>query len=205
MRDVEIGCAWSLVTGPEVEPITLDEAKGQARISDNASDSLIESYIITAREAAESYMGRGILTQTWKLVLDRWANIIPLPMAAPLQNAVSTAPTITYYDSDGVQQTLSTSVYAVDTVSRPGTISLAPDQSWPDLQCSRLNGNVEITYVVGWTSADLVPERIKQGIRQYVTYLDADRDGMEVRALDALQAAERCWSDRIWWTAPRWC
>lgn len=204
MRD-EVGCAWTLVTGPTTEPITVEDAKQQARITDDASDLLIASYIVSAREAAEDYMGRGILTQTWKLVLDRWANVIPLPMASPLQNGAQTAPTITYYDSDGTQQTLSTSVYAVDTVSRPGTISLAPDQDWPDLQCSRLNGNVEITYIVGWTSADLVPERIKQGIRQYVTYLDADRDGMEVRALDALLAAQRCWSDRIWWTAPRWC
>lgn len=193
------------MTGPTVEPITVEDAKQQARITDDSSDILVASYVVTAREAAEDYMGRGILTQTWKLVLDRWANVIPLPMASPLQNGVGTAPTITYYDSDGAQQTLSTSIYAVDTVSRPGTISLAPNQSWPTLQSSRLNGNVAITYVVGWTSADLVPERIKQGIRQYVTYLDADRDGMEVQAVAALQAAERCWSDRIWWTTPRWC
>ncbi len=81
---------------------------------------------------------------------------------------------------------------------------LKADQSWPSIQALRRNGTVTITYVVGWTSADLIPERIKQGLKQYVTYLDLDRDGMEIRAFEALQAAERCWSDRIWWSAPQW-
>jgi hypothetical protein len=43
-----------------------------------------------------------------------------------------------------------------------------------------------------------VPARIKQGIRMYVTYLDADRDGMETQAQAALASAELCWSDRIY-------
>jgi uncharacterized phiE125 gp8 family phage protein len=204
----EIGCAWTLVTGPTSEPVSLDDVKHQARILGEDSNAVLANYIATAREAAESYMGRGILTQTWKLVLDCFVNVMPLPMAAPLQNnslaSPSTAVVVQYYDEDGAQQTLATSVYDVDTVSRPGCVVLKPDQEWPSIQSDRRNGAVTITYVVGWTSADLVPERIKHGIRQYVTYLDLDRDGLESRALDALQAAERCWTDRIWWTAPRW-
>jgi hypothetical protein len=73
------------------------------------------------------------------------------------------------------------------------------------VQSERRNGRVEIIYVCGWTSADAVPERIKQGIRQFVAYLDLDRDGLEPAALAARQAAERCWSDRISWTPPDWC
>lgn len=199
VRAYDVGCAWTLVTAPLSEPVSIDEVKPHARITDDNSDLVLDSFIAVAREAAEAYMGRGLLTQTWKLVLDGWANVTPLPMAAPLQSVTS----VTYYDENGTQQTLATSVYAVDAVSRPGTVSLKPDQSWPSLQSARLNGNVEITYVVGWTTADLVPERIKQGIRQYVTYLDLDRDGLEVRALESLQAAERCWSDRVWWTSPQ--
>jgi uncharacterized phiE125 gp8 family phage protein len=197
---LDVDCAWTRTVAPTEEPITVDEAKAQARISDTASDSLIASYIQTAREAAEDYMGRGLLTQTLKLLLDGWANTIPLPMAAPLASVTS----VKYYDENGVQQTLATSVYDTDTVSRPGTVVLKVDQSWPSTQSLRRNGVIEIIYVVGWTTPDLVPEQIKQGIRQYVTFLDLDRDGMEVRALEAKQAAERCWSDRIAWSAPRW-
>lgn len=198
-----------LVTGPTVEPITLDEAKQQARILDDNSNAVLQGYITTAREAAEAYMGRGILTQTWKLVLDNWANIIPLPMAHPLQNdgtaTPSTAVAVQYYDDAGALQTLATTVYDVDTVSRPGRVVLKPSQSWPSVQSTRRQGAIEITYVVGWTDVALVPERIKQGIKQYVTYLEYDRDGMDERAVAAMEAAERCWSDRLWWTSPRYC
>jgi hypothetical protein len=92
----------------------------------------------------------------------------------------------------------------VDTVCRPGAVVLKPDQLWPAVQTLNRKGAIEITYVVGWTDADSVPQRIKQGIAQYVTYLDQDRDGMDAAALQAQQAAERCWSDRIEWTPPRW-
>lgn len=200
MHQYEIGCAWTLVTGPTVEPITIDQAKQQARIADLNSDGVLAGYISTAREAAEQTLNRGLLTQTWKLVLDGWANIIPLPMAAPLQSVT----TVQYYDTTGTLQTLATSYYDIDTVSRPGRVVLKPDQTWPTLQSLRRNGAVEITYVVGWMTAVDVPERIKQGIKQYVTFLDADRDGLEPRALEAQQAAERCWVDRISWTPPTW-
>lgn len=200
MISSDIGCAWTVTVAPTIEPITLDEAKQQARITDINGDTLLVSYISTAREAAEAYMGRGLLTQTLKFVLDAFANVMQLPMAAPLQSVTS----VNYYDTAGVQQTLATSFYDIDTVSRPGRVVLKPSQSWPSVQSDRRVGSVEIVYVVGWTSADLMPERIKQGIRQYVTYLDLDRDGMELRALEALQAAERCWSDRISWSAPQW-
>ena len=196
----DIGCAWMKTVEPTEEPISLEEAKAHARITDTASDTVLAGYIQTAREAAEAYMGRGLLTQTFKLVMDAWANIIPLPFAAPLASITS----VKYYDDTGTLQTLATSVYDTDTTSRPGRVTLKPGQSWPSYQSERRNGAIEITYVVGWTSPDLIPQRIKHGIQQYVTYLDLDRDGMEQNALNAKQAAERCWSDRIYWTSPRW-
>lgn len=197
-RVLEIPCAWSLVTAPAVEPVTLEEVKAQARILDDNTDGILASAIVTAREAAEQHMGRGLITQTWQYVLAAFANVIELPMAAPLQSA-----TVQYYDGDGTLQTLATTYYSVDTVARPGRVVLKPGQSWPSVQSDRRDGAVIVTYVVGWTSADLVPERIKRGIAQYVTYLEMDRDGLG--GYDALQSAERCWSDRISWTQPRWC
>lgn len=196
----EIGTAWKVSTPPTDEPVSIDELKQHARITGADTDLLLESFLMTAREAAESYMNRGLMTQSVTLLLDGFANIIPLPFAAPLQSVTS----VKYYDENGTQQTLATTYYDTDTTSRPGRVVLKVGQSWPSTQSERRNGIVEIIYVVGWTSPELVPERIKQGIRQYVTYLDLDRDGMEVRALDAKLAAERCWDDRISWIAPRW-
>ncbi len=193
-------CAWSLVTGPAVEPVTLAEVKAQARIADTNSDTVLALYIQAAREAAERYMNRGLYTQTWKLVLDRFYEEIQLPRAAPLQSVTS----ITYYDTDAVSQTLSSTIYTVDTVSRPGRVVRASDQSWPALQSDRLAGKVTITYVIGWTSTALIPERIKQGIRLYVTGLDRDRDGSGAGETSR-KAAQSCWDDQVAWSEPSDC
>jgi uncharacterized phiE125 gp8 family phage protein len=200
VRVDEIGCSWKVTTAPTLEPITLDEAKRQARITDTSSDAVLESYIATAREACEAFTNRGILTQTVTAVFDDFACVMPLPLASPLQSITS----VKYYDGDGVQQTLATSFYDLDTVVRPGALVLKVGQSWPAIQSERRNGRIEVVYVVGWTTAALVPEQIKQGVRMFVTYLDLDRDGMEVGAQNARMAAERCWSDRITWTPPRY-
>lgn len=198
MLATELEMPWEVVTGPAQEPITLADAKDQARISDVNSDSLINSYIKVARETGEHYMGRGFFTQTVKATLKQWANVIPLPMAAPLQSITS----VKYYDAGGTLLTLATSVYDTDLVARPGQIVLKPNQAWPTLHEERLSWRIEIIYVVGWNDVAKIPESIKQGIRMYVTYLDLDRDGMDDRALAAKDAAERCWADRIYWTPP---
>lgn len=193
----DVRCEWALVTPPTVEPITPNDAIDQARSVPDAELGLLYSYIVTARQTAEDYMARGLLTQTWKLVLSWFEDVIWLPMAAPLQSVT----TVKYYDAAGVLQTLASSAYVVNTTSRPGCLELAPNQSWPSVQSGR-QFPVEITYVVGWTDADLVPERIKQGIRSYVAYMHYDREGMDERAKYACEAATMCWSDIVHWKPP---
>lgn len=196
----EPACEWAIVTEPTEEPLTVDAAKRHARITNDDEDALIQSYIKAGRQAAEEYLGRGLLTQTWKFTLEEFAETIWLPMAAPLQSVTS----IKYYDIAGVLQTLSPTVYIVETVSRPGKIMRGVSQAWPGLQGGRMGGRVEITYIVGWTAKDQIPERIRQGIRSYVGYLDSDREGLDVDAGKALAAAQACWTDRVFWKAPAW-
>ena len=193
--------SWELVTGPVQEPVTLLEAKQHAHITHDRDDATLQRFIRTAREAAESYMNRGLFTQTWKLSLHTFADVIPLPRAAPLQSVA-----VQYTDVNGTLQTLATTVYSVNTASRPGSIALAANQAWPALSSSLFVPKVFITYVIGWTTLALIPERIKQGIRMYVTYLDADRPGMDVDGEKARYAAECCWDDVVYWLEPvAWC
>lgn len=201
MIDTEIACAWVRTVEPAIEPLTIEEARAQARYTGIENDALLDVYIQAARKAAEEALGRGLLTQTWKYVLEDFADVMSLPMAAPLQSVTS----VKYYDDAGTQQTLATSVYDIDVVSRPGAVVLKPGQTWPSLQALRRNGRVEIVYIVGWTDPAQIPELFKQGIRMFVTYLDLDRDGLEGRALEAKQAAERCWTDYVQWTPPSRC
>lgn len=192
MRDA----IWARTVAPELLPITIDEAKLQGRVIQIGEERLWLSYIGVAADIAEQYMGRGLLTQTWKLGLSGFADMIWLPMADPLQSV-----TVQYYDTAGALQTLGASIYQVDTMSRPGRILRAPNQVWPAVQSDRVSP-VQITYVVGWTSPALIPESIKQGIRSYVAYLAMDREGAEMFGSTALAdaartAAHNCWGDRV--------
>jgi len=187
--------AWNIVTGPVEEPISIAEIKAQARVTHDREDALLYSYIVAAREAAESYLSRGLLTQTWRMDLEYWPDVVSLPMAAPLQNdalaSPSTAVAVQYYNSTGVLTTLATTYYAVDTTSTPGQVVRAPLQSWPTLQSDR-SLSVVITYVVGWTAPDLVPETIKQGIRLLAASMPRPRD--TAVDMDAVtRAAQACW------------
>jgi uncharacterized phiE125 gp8 family phage protein len=187
---------WTLVTAPTDVPLTLVEAKAQCRITLTDEDTLLTSYVGAARQAAEQYLGRGLLTQTWALQLSDWADRIPLPMAGPLQSVTSVA----YYNDAGTLTTLAPSTYLVDLRAEPGRVMRAPNQVWPTLQSDRLIG-VVITYVVGWASAAVLPDLIKQGLRLHVTYSDARASA---DAASILAAAQACWSlyGRLWYLPP---
>lgn len=198
---------WIRTVAPAVPPVTLRDVKDHARITQVNGDATLLRYINAATDAAEQYMNRGLMTQTWKLALDCFSDQMWLPMAAPLQNdplasGGSTVPVVQYYDSNGTLQTLASTYYDVDTVSRPGRIVRAANQWWPAVQSGRQSGRVLITYVVGWTDPALIPERIKQGIRLYVSWLDADRDGMDPNGQRGREAAESCWIDQVYTIDP---
>lgn len=193
-------CFWSLTTAPTIEPFTTAEAKEQIRSVQSQEDTLVDGYVKAARQAAEDYLGRGLLTQTWTLAISDFVRIIPLPMAAPLASVTS----VKYYDEAGVQQTLATSVYTVDTRSRPGRIALAAGQTWPTVQSLRRVNRIEIAYVVGYTSASLIPAAILQGMRVLIGSMDADRDGMGIGTDQALRVAKSFWTDRVFWTPPEY-
>lgn len=194
-------CEWALVTGPAQEPLSVAEAKLHLSLTQSDEDGLTLSYLTAGRQAAEQFMSRALFTQTWRMQLEHFADIVWLPMAAPLQSVSS----VTYYDGDGTLQTLPTTYYEVDTVSQPGRIVRKPGQSWPTVQCDRLMP-VTITYVCGHATTDAIPELVKQGIRLYVGAADTDRQG-GIDSEASRRAAEHCWlmAGQVFWREPQRC
>jgi uncharacterized phiE125 gp8 family phage protein len=197
-----MGVMWRRTVGPAEEPITLADVKRQCRISPDVldEDQLVFGYLEAARELGEGYTARGWLTQTWVMTCDDWAEVAGLPMAAPLQSVT----TVKYYDEDGTLQTLSASVYDVDTASTPGAIALKSDQSWPSLQTARQVWRIEVTYVVGWTAPALVPSMFKQGVLLLVDSLYENRSavqvGIGVAAVTLPFGVDTFWPDEVRWS-----
>src|SRR5690349_11140632 len=60
----------TLTSGPSSEPLSQDDAKTWAKIDTTDDDMLVAALITAARMAAEEYLRRSLITQTWKLTLD---------------------------------------------------------------------------------------------------------------------------------------
>lgn len=92
-----------------------------------------------------------------------WHGELDLPRP-PLSAVLS----VKYYDTLGVEQTLSGSAYLVRTPWRaPGRIGLAPNQTWPSHQSDR-EWPITVRFRAGY-AAGSVPATIKQAIRFLVT------------------------------------
>lgn len=185
----------SLVTAPTQEPIELAEAKRQLRVEESVTveDDLIGALIRLARRAAERHTGRAILTQTWRLKLDAFPCggplIIPFP---PLQTLSS----ISYVDTNGDTQTWSSALYQTAIPSGPhasyARVTPAYQQIWP-IARSQMEA-VTVQFVAGWTSPELVPEEILQGMKVALSYWWAKRgDGSQPSEEDVPAIARLLW------------
>lgn len=158
----------SLKTAPIEEPVTLEEAKAQCRVDQEASDEdvlVFNGLIAAAREHCEAFTGRALLTQTWYLKLDAFpcdGTPIELPRA-PLQSVTA----ITYVDTNGVTQTWSSSLYQVAVPSgpraQPARIQPAYAQYYPSTR-DQMEA-VTIEFVCGWTGPESIPEALKLGMK----------------------------------------
>lgn len=122
--------------------------------SGGSDDEYIFDLINTSRDYCEKWQNRAYISQTLEMRMDRFpchSGIIQLPRA----NALSVT-SITYIDSNGDSQTLSTSIYDVDIFSKPARITEAFNQVWPNTR--RIVNAVTVTYVAGYgtTRADVL-------------------------------------------------
>jgi uncharacterized phiE125 gp8 family phage protein len=200
-----------LITAPVTEPVTLAEAKLQARVDwsggscggsaggGSSDDTLITALITAAREYVEVVTRRALVTQTWDYVLDEFPGVdyvrLPLP---PLQSVTS----ITYKVKAGTVLTFAAANYVVATGSEPGKVILVSGCGWPSAELYRADP-IRIQFVAGWTGVapNTVPVVIKQAILLLVGHLYENREAVaEVRGgalteiplgVDALLATHR--------------
>jgi len=170
---------------PSAEPISLAEARLHLRLTADdttTEDSLISIWIAAARRAAESITGRGLITQTWRLVLDDFPGCIELERG-PVQSISS----LTYRDMAGATQTVSWAAAAnfiqrssdgtlvADLSAAPARITPAFGSVWP-IAMPEI-GAVAVTYVAGYGAAgSAVPEGIRSWMLLRIGLLHANRE-----------------------------
>lgn len=162
-----------IAAAPTSYPISLSELKDHLRETSSANDSILYQLIKEATDYIEGYTWRKIVTQSWKYYIDYFTDCIEIPFGQ-LQSA-----TIQYYDADNALQTLSTSVYDVDTYSDPGFIRIKDGQSWPTIY-SKANA-VIISFTCGYAS---IPESIKTAVKLKAELLNGNLFDNEVIYLE---------------------
>lgn len=162
-----------LVAPPEVEPITLEEAKAHLRLDGDADDAYVSALITAARERVELFLRRALTTQSFEYTLDGFpaSSVIDLPRP-PVQSVES----IQYTDTAGNVQTLAPEDYMVDASSGEiGRVALAWNRFWPITRCS-IN-SVVIQFTAGYgDAAEDVPQAIRQGILIEISNLYENRE-----------------------------
>jgi uncharacterized phiE125 gp8 family phage protein len=177
-----------ITTKPEIEPISLVDAKLHLRIDGDAENSTIDRLIGMARQHCEDVARRAFITRTFTAKLDAWPPrdrmIFPYP---PLVGVTS----VSYTDKDGVTATWSSSNYIVDNHSEPGQLVLKTDVAWPtEVTLQSVNG-ITVVFTAGYgTTAKSVPNRYRQAMLLMLGHLYENREAVLVaQGISALPLA----------------
>lgn len=175
------------VTAPSNPPMSRDEAKDHLHVLNDDDNDYIDSLIEVVRkkiDGADGYLGRCLITQTWDCFLD-WNfpdgdRSIEIPLG-PLQSVTY----IKHTDTDGVVQTVNSSVYTVDIKTARSRILPAYSQYWPS--CRDIVNAVQIRGVFGHGLTDAsIPAPIKHAMKLMIGHLYENREETTTLDLSAL-------------------
>ena len=180
----------TLVSESTIEPVTVAELKTYLRMESTdstAEDGLLGLYITVARKQAEHLTRRALITKTWQLRLDDFANdtaIIELPKP-PLSTA-STNVSITYIKDTtaGDTTTIGSTVFTVDSNSEPGRIYPAYGNEWPDAIRDQKHA-ITIQYVSGY-STTTIPQPVIQWIKMRALDMFENRESITEARLEEI-------------------
>jgi uncharacterized phiE125 gp8 family phage protein len=155
-----------LLTPPTAEPVTVDEAKIAARISDTAAfDAVVPGHITVARKMAEHITGLLFMQQTWRIELAEFPNLTD---ALPIYQATGAA--VSYWDGSA-WATLDPAAYEFGACGTRTLLAPALYTTWPALPTKAVGPRVRVDLTAGAAAAADVDECVKQYIKAMVTHL----------------------------------
>lgn len=140
-----------ITVAPANSLVLADEFKKFARSAGAGKDAdrFLDMFIDAATTLAERYVGRAFLTQTQKIMLDRWPEQAPIESNIPViqlpNPPLASVVSITTYDTNDDDTVMSADDYQVDIVGEPGNIYIKEPAS--SLRATR---GIEIVYTCGY-------------------------------------------------------
>lgn len=159
-------------TAPADGPVvTLAQAKAQCRIDHPDDDDYLNTLIGAAVAHIDGPYGAGVplLTQSWRLSLDRW----PLDSIIVPLSPVLSIDKITYVDLAYTLNTLASSLYVYDLDAQPVRIRRSFGSIWPITGLEP--GAVKVDFTCG---LDPVPADIQHAILLLVSHWYQNREAV---------------------------
>lgn len=175
---------------PACEPVALDEFKLWAKITTTSDDAVCRMMISAARESAEAYLRRALITQTWQLNMDLVGDgldqilgdgvhelpitelygglpkVVNLPRA-PIQSITS----VTTYDLDNNSSVFPAANYRLDAEGARFLVNFG--YTWPSNL--RARDALQIIYVAGYGTTKDIPRSIRAGIMMHAQRMYDER------------------------------
>jgi len=171
-----------LLEGPAAEPVTLAEAKAFLKLDSGDEDALVSTLVTAARLHVEGATGRALISQSWRLVLDRW------PVSRTIRLAVGPLiglTAITAYDEDGEPETLPLTGVLWDATASPALVFLPP--GFGATNPVRARRGIEIDFTAGYgTEPDDVPATLRQAMLTLIAYWFENRDTVVIAGSGAV-------------------
>jgi uncharacterized phiE125 gp8 family phage protein len=169
-RNKEIRHTIRIVTPPQSEPVTIQEAKAQLSIaaSDDAHDLELSSFIAAAREEWERDTSTALINRTIEHRLPSFENVVKLTV----RPAVSIE-SIKYIDNNGDEQTLDAANYYLDE----DEVRFVSSFTKPSLEDR--SEAVKIRYIAGYgEDSKFCPEMDRMAIKLSLANRFENRDMM---------------------------
>jgi hypothetical protein len=177
---------------PAVEPVTLAEVKARLALDGTADDAMLLRMITEARQEFEDATGLALITQEWRLSLDRWpggrepwwdgtrqmaiSELSGVPGFVPMPRyPLEAIDDVTVYDTSGAATVVDVaSTFDIDVYQTPGRMVLKFGKTWPI--ALRPTDAIRVDYTAGYGPAsENVPAPIRRAIEQMVAYMYSHR------------------------------
>lgn len=141
------------IGAPASEPLSLAETKTYLRVDSSQEDDLISGLISAAADAAQQYLRKSLITQSWKLAFDGGISAcVALPMGP-----VGAVTSVTLVAEDESTTPLAASVYHLHAAKN----ALVVEGFYSAHR-------VEIIYTAGYGVAADVPAALRYGMLSHV-------------------------------------
>ncbi len=168
------------ISGPDVEPISVAQARQQCRIDDDltAEDDLLEDYIKAARELVERETKQVLVESTYEIFLNEWPceGKVSLPIGPII--AINS---FEYINSDGAYVPIEADSYYPCLLDEPPYL-IYGSGGWPAVNCrpGAIRIEVRAGYAGAGSPADAtnVPHTAKQAIKMLVAHWYENRESV---------------------------